>query len=71
MEAEKLNQSQGGEKFYVIHRSDGVDPDFIQTCFRTLKRTDLFLMIAVSDSIDSKAGQFILQGTREFLMKSF
>lgn len=60
-EAEKLNEGSG-ERFKLIFRSDGVDPDFIQTFLRTLKRTDLFLTIAVSDSIDSKSGQLILQG---------
>ena len=50
-------------KYYSLHRSDGVEMDFVNAFLRSVKRKEKILFfITISDAIDSKSGTLILQG---------
>lgn len=66
--AEKLNQADPTPDYYFMHRTDGVDMDFLNGFLRALKtKKSVFIFITISDAIDSKSGTLILMGNQEDL----
>lgn len=64
--AEDWNADTNREKFFSLHRNDGVDIDFANTFLRTVKSDKShFFFITVADGIDSKSGSLIIQGEPE------
>lgn len=64
--ATKLNETDPTPKYYSMHRTDGVDMDFVNSFFRASKpKNPIFFFITISDAIDSKSGTLILQGNPE------
>ena len=49
-------------RYFSLHRNDGVDIDFANTFLRTVKVDNLFYFITIADGIDSKSGSLIIQG---------
>lgn len=61
--AEELNANPNPGDYFSIHQKDGVDVDFANTFFRTVKvKKEIFFFVTISDAIDSKSGSVTLQG---------
>lgn len=68
--ATKLNEADPTPDYYFMHRTDGVDMDFLNGFLRAIKtKKPVFLFITISDAIDSKSGTLILMGNQEDLDK--
>lgn len=64
--AEEFNAKSSPEAFYSLHNKDGVDIDFANTFFRTVKADKTtFFFVTIADAIDSKNGSLIIQGDPE------
>jgi len=59
-EANKLKAIQPAPKFYIVNRSDGIEPDYINTFLREANIDDVLLFVTISD--DTGKGQFTMRG---------
>lgn len=64
--ATKLNEEVEPSPYYSLHRSDGVDMDFVNTFLRAAKpKKPVLFFITITDAIDSKSGTLMMQGNAE------
>lgn len=63
--ADELNADPTPKKFYSMHRSDGVDMDFINTFLRVAKSKTTFYFVTLADATDPKSGSLVINGEAE------
>lgn len=59
-EARKLNEMKEHPQYYMLHRKDGLEPDFINVFLKHVKVENIFYFLITSD--DSGKGHMVLKG---------
>ncbi|XP_058062243.1 alanyl-tRNA editing protein Aarsd1-A isoform X1 [Anopheles bellator] len=65
VEAEKLSQLPEPPKYFMQHRCDGPDSDFINIFLRTAKLPECFVFLTNGETDNTGKGQIVLQGKPE------
>lgn len=63
--ATQINQLKD-EKFVIIHRSDGVESDFLNSILKLVSSKELLLFLTTTDE-SSGNGKFVLQGSADIV----